>query len=94
MEFIIDTGADISVIPAINKISLQKSKITLLAANGTEIATYGQRLLNLNFGLRRKIQWLFTIADVNKAIIGTDFLSAFNFLVDIKHRRLIDTSTQ
>ena len=69
------------------------SSLTLRAANGTPIPTYGQKLLQINFGLRRAFQWPFLLADVSKPILGTDFLSHFNLLVDLRRRRLIDGNT-
>lgn len=44
-------------------------------------------------GLRRAYQWVFIIADVASPIIGADFLGNFALLVDVKHRRLIDSET-
>ena len=44
--------------------------VTLQAANGASIATFGQRSLTLNLGLRRPFRWIFTIADVKHPIVG------------------------
>jgi hypothetical protein len=33
----------------------------------------------------------FVVADVTGPIIGSDFLSFYNLLVDMRHRRLIDS---
>lgn len=93
-QFLVDTGADVSVIPRTPKIKRNKSKFVLHAANGTPIPTYGQQLLQLDFGLRRAFRWPFLIADVSKPILGTDFLSHFNLLVDLRHKRLIDNDTK
>ncbi len=38
-------------------------------------------------------QWIFIIADVQKPIIGADFLRHFGLLVDMKNRHLTDTYT-
>lgn len=65
----------------------------LFAANNTEIQTYGTKLLNLNFGIRRQFPWIFIIADVGKPIIGSDFLNKYGLLIDIKNKKLIDTTT-
>lgn len=94
MRFLIDTGADISVLPPTN-MDRQKSAsvFSLLAANGTPIHTYGQKRINVSLGLRRDFPWLFTIADVSRPIIGSDFLRHYNLLVDIRGRVLIDKST-
>nr|VZI40635.1 unnamed protein product [Spirometra erinaceieuropaei] len=64
------------------------------AANSTTISTYGQWSLTLDLGLRRRFQWVFIEADVKSPIIGADFLSSFGLTVDVRHRRLTDTTTQ
>lgn len=61
----------------------------LSAANGTVIKTYGYAHLNLDLGLRRDFQWRFVVADVTKPIIGVDFLSYYNLVVDCRNQRLI-----
>lgn len=70
-----------------------KSKFDLIAANNTIIHTYGPILLSLNLGLRRNFTWNFIIADVSKPIIGVDFLSYYNLMVDCKNQRLLDGTT-
>ena len=69
-------------------------KLTLMAVNNTPIRTYGKRSLTLNLGLRRSLPWIFIVADVQKPILGADFLRNFGLLVDMRKRRLIDTNTQ
>lgn len=92
LSFLIDTGADISVLPN-NLPNCQPTTKSLYAANGSTIPTYGEKLLTLNMGLLRSFRWLFTIADVNKPIIGADFLQNYGLLVDLKNRKLIDSLT-
>ena len=84
-----DTGAALSIIPQ-NKteISRETSSITLQAANKTKIATFGQKNLTLDLGFRRQFPWVFTVADLDLAILGMDFLERYEFLVDTKKRRL------
>ncbi|XP_078051638.1 uncharacterized protein LOC144477776, partial [Augochlora pura] len=93
LRFLVDTGADVSVLPAARRDRQGTSGVPLYAANGTPIRTYGQRRLPLNLGLRREFAWPFVIAEVNQPIIGTDMLSHFHLLVDVRHRRLIDGET-
>ena len=93
-RFLIDTGAEISVLPA----SAEDRRRTfrgpnLFAANKAVISTFGQRSLTLNLGLRRTFRWVFTVADVTHPIIGADFLSEFHLLIDVKRRRLLDAIT-
>lgn len=92
-RFLIDSGADISVIPPTTQEKRKPDKFELFAANQTKIKTFGQRLLRLDLGLRRPFNWVFVIADVNRPIIGIDFLSHFNLLIDSRNHQLIDGET-
>ncbi|GFV99971.1 hypothetical protein TNCV_3567621 [Trichonephila clavipes] len=65
----------------------------LYAANGSEIPTFGHKILTLNLGLRREFQFPFIIAKVDKGIIGADFLKKFNLLIDIRNKQLTDGIT-
>lgn len=66
----------------------------LFAVNGTPIEVYGQTYHTLDLGLRRPYTWCFIVANVNSHIIGADFLSHHDLLVDIKRNRLVDARTQ
>lgn len=93
-RFLIDTGADLSVLP--NRYFGCLKRDTgwhLSAANGTIINTFGSKLLEVNLGLRRSYTHSFILASTDIPIIGADFLSKFNLLVDLKNRRLIDGMT-
>lgn len=95
IEYLIDTGADISIIPATAKQKLNKpDDYKLYTANSTTINTYGKKIETVNLGLRRKFVWEFLIANINKAIIGADFLTHYGLLVDLKNKKLIDTITK
>lgn len=94
-QFLIDTGADISVIP-LNKNATGKPDdtiISLYAANGTKIKVYGLERIAVDLGLRREYTWNFIVADVSRPIIGFDFLSHFDLLIDCKRNRLTDNTT-
>ena len=94
LRFLVDSGAEISVLPPTSgerRSSLRGAP--LYAANGASICTYGQSSLTLNLGLRRAFRWVFIVADVTHPILGADFLSNFHLLVDIKRRRLLDSIT-
>ena len=93
-RYLIDTGAEISVIPP-NRYDRQRqpSSVTLSAANGSSIPTYGQRCVTVAVGLRRSFIWIFTVAEVSHPILGADFLRQFNLQVDLRHHRLLDGIT-
>ena len=93
ISFLVDSGSEISAIPPPLAEKRTPTKLNLFAANSTQIATYGEKLLSLNLNLRRDFKWPFIIADVDKPIIGADFLSHFNLLVDVRNKRLIDGET-
>ncbi|XP_026467757.1 uncharacterized protein LOC113371344 [Ctenocephalides felis] len=94
IQFLIDSGSVISILPA-HKFANGHSKEELVqfAANSSRISTYGKRTLELDLSLRRSFSWQFVVADVATAIIGADFLSNYNLLIDLKGRRLIDSTT-
>lgn len=76
LKFLIDTEADISLLPKKHAgKNTRPAQIQLFAANGTLILTYRAKLLTLNFGIRRSLKWNFCIADVTAPIIGADLLS-------------------
>ncbi|GFT79583.1 transposon Ty3-I Gag-Pol polyprotein [Nephila pilipes] len=93
MHFLVDSEADCSIIPATCN-NNQPSDFKLFAANGTEIPTYGIKVLKVDLGLRREFLFPFMIAKISKGILGADFLHKFNLLIDINKRRLIDGLTQ
>ncbi|GBO13151.1 Transposon Ty3-I Gag-Pol polyprotein, partial [Araneus ventricosus] len=94
LNFLVDTGADISVVPPSSAERCKpKSLLNLLAANGTKINTYGTRNLSLNIGLRRIFPWSFIIADVSRPILGADFLTHYGIIIDLKSKCLKDQQT-
>lgn len=94
MSFLVDTGADISVIPPTSSERQNSpSLFNLVAANNSKIQTFGQRKLIISLGLRRDFPWTFIIADVDKPIIGADFLMHYGLLVDLNGKSLIDRLT-
>lgn len=94
-EFLIDTGADKSVMPPKpNKTNkYDDTIISLYAANGSKIGVYGEERIAVDLDLRRDLTWNFIVADVSCPIIGFDFLSHFDLLVDCKRKKLIDNTT-
>ena len=70
-RLLVDTGAEISVIPPVQS-DRQRHQcgVHLQAAKGVTIATFFQRSLTLNLGLRHTYRWIFTIADVSHPILA------------------------
>jgi cleavage and polyadenylation specificity factor subunit 1 len=92
-KFLIDTGADVSILPAREGDRAKVSDYKLYAANGSVIDTYGQRSLNLKLGFRRCFPWRLVVAEVQHAIIGADFLAHYGLLPDLKRKVLINSVT-
>ena len=94
-RFLVDTGAEVSVVPPSKSERQHKQQgINLLAANGATITTYGLRSVTVNLGLRHLYRWIFTVADVRRPILGADFLGHHGLLVDLKNCILIDSETK
>ena len=74
LKFLIDTGAEVSVVPRLHTYRKAQCKgPSLQAINNTSILTYGTCLLTLDLELQRTFRWVFVIADISKAILGADF---------------------
>ena len=97
-RFLVDTGADISVIPPTTQEKFsnnnQHNLVKLFAANGSEIKSYGEKTISLNLGMKHSFSWQFVIADVRQPILGSDFLGKFfGLLIDVQRGKLIDRNT-
>ena len=94
LRFLIDSGAEISLIPPKPSERLTPNpNFVLQAVNRSNIKTYGQKLLELDLGLRRTFRWIFVVADVHDPILGADFLHEFNLSPHLRASRLIDHTT-
>lgn len=94
LRFLIDTGSDVSIVPATRQEKLLGPiPFVLHAANGSEIRTFSTKFITTDLGLRRRFTWNFLVSDVSHAIIGADFLAHFGLLVDMKNSNLIDAKT-
>lgn len=92
--FLIGTGSDLCVFPrSAVRIPCAPTKYGLTAANGIAINTYGPIKLNLHLSLRRAFTWNFIIADISKPIIGIDFLSFYNLIINCRNHRHINGTT-
>ena len=89
-HFLVDSGADESVVPATAQDQTLPRSQSLLAANGTEIATFGRRDLALSFAPGHQVIQTFWVADVERPILGADFFIAHSLLIDLKKRRLLE----
>ena len=94
-RFLIDTGAGLSVLlpEDIDKPHNGKGK-SLRAANGSEIITYGERAMQLDFGLGRVYNWVFHVADVTTPILSIDFLAACNYNINVHNASITDKCTK
>ncbi|BHF62056.1 hypothetical protein SprV_0100503700 [Sparganum proliferum] len=90
----VDTEAQISIVPSTSADRRFPSPgLHLQVAKCSPILTFDSQSLTLNIGLRRSFSWIVVIADVPPAILGSDFLAEFDFLVDCRRSRLLDRTT-
>ncbi|CAE1312481.1 unnamed protein product [Acanthosepion pharaonis] len=69
ITFLIDTGAEISVISPTQNQETMPQSYHLQAANGIKIPTYGEKSLNINLGMRRNFFLEFYHSQCNNAYI-------------------------
>ncbi len=70
------------------------TQLYLQAANCSPTATFGRKSLTLYLGLRRSLPWIFVIAEIDKPLLGADFLHHFHLSVDLNKRTLVDNTTK
>ena len=88
-SFLIDTGAEVSVVPATEQEGQGAPiKKELVAANGSRIRCYGEKKLRLHVG-DRVYEWNFLVADVRRPLMGADFLTHSSLLVDLRNGQLV-----
>ena len=88
-NFLVDSGADVSLIPAsTDDYRSGRRGPPLTAANGSPIRSYGVRTLFLHLR-EHKYRWQFIVADVRQHILGADFLRNHGLLVDIKNQCIV-----
>ena len=86
-QYLVDTGAQLSVIPATESDRRGRRGEGLKAANQTDIFTYGKRTIMLRFGETR-FEHEFVIADVPHRMLGIDFTDANGISIDSLNREL------
>ena len=90
-SFLVDTGADVCVFPAFPNDKCKRTPTeNLTAANGSEINTWGQRVITFILGQRKRYRQKFYLADVARPILGDNFFTANNIAIDLRGRRLVD----
>ena len=90
-RFLIDTGAEVSVVPPSATDQKNKQDCSgLRAVSGSSITTFGTRSITLDLGLRRVFRWIFVITDTSTP----DFLREHGLLVNMRHGQLLDMTTQ
>lgn len=94
ITFLIDTGADLSTVTPTAAKNIKPRNHKLYAANGSEIQTHGEELIRLDLNFRREFFWNFIVAEVTIPIIGADFLSHYDLLVDTRRKKLVDNQTK
>ena len=90
-RYLVDTGAEFSILPASIEDKKRTSFECLLAANGTKVPVYGRRTVAMSFG-NRSYSHAFLLADVTKPLLGVDFFNFHNIGIDTRGRRMFDLS--
>ena len=89
---LVDTGAQVSVIPASPHERQGISSSSLIAANESLINTFGKWRLTFSLGNECYV-WDFLIAEVKRPLLGADFCSHTGLLVDVRGHRLMSLET-
>lgn len=90
--FLVDTGAERSIIPKDEYDVPSTFDVQMTAANGSLVTTYGNCKKAITLGKNRIFEWVFIIADVTQPMLGTDFLKHYNLLIVLRKKKLIDGS--
>lgn len=94
IQFLIDTGADVSILPSKQFRADSTSAIQkLVSANGQEISTSGTRSISFRLaGSPKLFSWRFILADTQRAILGSDFLAHEDIKVDCRRNKIFTDS--
>ena len=90
--FLVDSGADLSLLPATTADGGRHGHAPpLAAANGSAIQLFTRKTLQLHLN-GKTFASDFVIANIPSAILGTDFLRQHKLLVNMSNNFLIDTN--
>jgi hypothetical protein len=95
-EYLVDSGAAKSLIPRGKRDMARVEPVgfILTDASNNVIPCYGDEPTTVRIGENQQEHtWTFVVADVSYPILGLDFLAASGFLIDPRHRRLLDPAT-
>ena len=97
-SFLVDSGSDLSLLPAsyadTTTDSSSSQHISMTAANGSSISSYGTKLITFDIqSLRQSFSWTFTVAEVNQPILGYDFLQHYGLVIDCRRGTLRRSTT-
>ena len=93
-NFLIDTGAEISVLkPTLQDKCNATIDRELDAANGSRIATCNKSMI-LKFHPNKKFRWTFIVADVAHNILGIDFIKHFGLSLDFGSNALLNSDNE
>ena len=91
LEYLIDTGSAVSIVPPSKEESRRPRFSQLTAANGSSISTYGEKTINIKIN-DQIYNHSFIIGDVLTPILGLDFLLKFNLSIDISNKNLFKSN--
>lgn len=64
----------------------------MVGANGKPIRSFGYRKVSFSLGLQH-YTWRFLTAEVERPLLGADFLRHTGLLVDVRHKKLVNAET-
>ena len=92
MDFLVDTGASISLIPKSEQDKVDQ-QCNLKAANGTRILTYGKETIKTKFHEKLPRWHTFTKAAILQPILGADYLAKHGLSICMKKMYLMHNKT-
>ncbi|VDN97025.1 unnamed protein product [Rodentolepis nana] len=87
MAYLVDSGSHFSQIPN-DGISPPIPFSRIVRLNGSDLIEYGQKCITLGSGGNETLTWNFVMTDTPIPIIGADFLTYYELLVDLRRKRL------